>query len=144
MQRPQLTSAQSHQINISCILSGHLMFGIGYEYGINEHHAATCNVYPLLLPGVEELPFAISAGYGFYTGQEHWKGRLGLEYTMIVSPPDPDKRKVLPMVSFLSGLQYSDKRGNHYLSQIYVARFLKEARAPVAPIGIELRFGREL
>ncbi len=139
---PLQAGGKQHRINVSLILSGHLMFGAGYEYHFDDHHVLACHFYPAIIPGISELPFAFSAGYGYYTGGGRWKGRFGLEYTMIISPPDPEKRKTLPMICFLPGLQYSIAKAHHIMSQLYLARFLKETRVPMAPIGIELRFGK--
>jgi hypothetical protein len=90
-----------HQFHFSLTLSGHILFGAGYTYWLNDEHAFEATVYPLLLPG-KGFPFAVSAGYGFYPGGEHLKAKVGGEMTLLISPPDPERRKNNAVVKFYS------------------------------------------
>jgi len=131
-----------NRMKFSFTLSGHMLFGLGYEYGFDEHHAVNLTVFPLLIPG-KGLPYALSAGYDYYFKGENWKPKIGAAFTLLVSPPDPDKRKTMPMIVFTPGIQYLSQKDS-FLSQIWVAWFLKKARFPVAPIGLEFLYGREM
>ena len=128
-----------HQVNFSITLSGHILFGAGYTYWFNDNHAVEATIYPLMVPG-KGFPFALSAGYGFYPGGEYWRGKLGTEMTLLVSPPGPDKRKTMPMLSFTPGFLY--KTGKSTIqSEIWYSWFLKNARKKMSFTGIELKYG---
>ncbi len=140
--RPVQSSDAYNSVQVSVTLSGHVMIGVGFEHGIDRHHAVQIMVYPLIVPG-KGFPFALQAGYNYYSGRAHWKGKLGLAGGLIVSPPDPDKRKFLSMILITPGIQYVDGN-NHYNGALWLARFLGQTNQkwPIVPIGIEARYGR--
>ncbi len=140
---PVQSSDIYNRVHVSVTLSGHIFFGVGFEHSFTEHHALQLTVYPLVVPG-KGLPFALQAGYNYYSGGLHWKGKLGFASGVIVSPPDPDKRRYLPMLMFTPGVQYADKN-NFYNSELWLARFFGKTNQkwPIVPIGIEARYGRK-
>jgi hypothetical protein len=134
---------QRHQINLSCTLSGHILLGVGYSYWFDAHQALQATIYPLMLPG-EGWPYAFNAGYGYYFGDSPWRPKVGLDFAMIVSPPDPDQRKTLSLLNFSPGLQYRFD-DNVLLSQIWLSYFVsKKTRSKFAPTGLEFQYGRAL
>ena len=131
------------RVHISFTLSGHLLFGVGFEHGFTNHHALRVAVFPLLIPG-KGLPFAFKAGYNYYTGGSRWKGKLGADVAILVSPPDPQKRKIMPMIVITPGLQYALKEGQYVSFQPWLAWFFKETNRKFGPIGLEFTYDYSL
>lgn len=130
-----------NRLNASITLSGHFLFGFGFEHGFDEHHALQAMVFPLLIPG-KGMPFALHVGYNYYFEGETWRAKIGFGYALLVSPPDPQKRKVMPMLLFTPGLAYRFKKSeNSLLFQPWLAYFLKHANRRFAPIGLEFQYG---
>ncbi len=123
-------------------LSGHILLGVGVEHGFNHNHAVQFTVYPLLLPG-KGFPFALSTGYSYYFHGSRWRAKLGGEFGLLVSPPDPDKRRVLPLFSLVPGIQYRFNDQQFLTTQIWISYFMGKANVPVAPTAIEFRYGRQ-
>ncbi len=142
--QPAQSSDMYNRVHVSVTLSGHILFGVGVEHGFTEHHALQITVYPLVVPG-KGFPFAMQAGYNYYWGGSLWKGKVGFAGGVIVSPPDPDKRRYLPMLMLTPGVRYADK-DNFYTGALWLARFLGKTNQkwPIVPIGIEARYGRAL
>jgi len=132
-----------HQLSFSFTLSGHLLFGLGYTYWLDHQQAIQVTAFPLIVPGEGGRPFAFNAGYGYYSNTEPWRFKAGLELTCLVSPPDPEKRKVLLLLNAVPGVQY-DFGQNSVLSQIWISYFLNQAKGKVFPTGLEFRYGRQL
>jgi len=131
-----------NRIHFSFTLSGHLLFGVGFEHGFSERHALQVTVFPLILPG-KGFPFAFHGGYNYYTGGSQWKGKLGAGFVLLVSPPDPQERKVMPMLLFTPGVQYGFDNEDHLTFQPWLAYFLGEANRRFAPIGLEFIYNHK-
>ncbi len=125
-----------NRIGISFVLSGHLLFGLKAEHFFDAHQCIQATIYPIIVPG-KKFPFAFTAGYNYFTGGNHWQGKLGAEFGMIVSPPDPQKRKILPMLNFTPGVRYVRQNGNTLGGNFWLSYFLKKTRHKVAPTGLE-------
>ncbi|GEM_PF-1558158 len=133
-----------NRLHVSFTLGGHLLFGVGFEHGFSNHHALQATVYPLLIPG-KGMPFAFHAGYNYYFSGEKWRAKMGVGYAFLVSPPDPNQRKVMPMLLFTPGISYHFKdSADNLLFQPWLAYFLKHANRRFAPIGLEFRYGHVL
>ncbi len=128
-----------NRVGISFVLSGHLMFGLNVQHFFDAHNGIEATVFPLLIPG-KKFPFAFSAGYRYVTGGQHWQGTVGAAFAMIVSPPDPQRRKVLPMFSVMPGLRYVRTNGQTFGGNLWLSYFLKKTRRKVAPTGLEFRY----
>jgi len=144
MVQPARSGEAYNRVNVSFTISGHSLLGLGFEHAFNAHHALQITAYPLIVPG-NGFPFALQAGYNYYFNGSHWQGKLGGCFALLVSPPDPQERKYLPMVLLTPGLQYTDGL-NYYSADIWLAHFLKKTNSkwPVLPIGLEAVYGREL
>ncbi len=59
---------------------------------------------------------------------------------VIASPPDPDKRKFLPLINFVPGLVYFDGSQNEYAVEAWLS-FLP-IQKKFAPTGLEIQYGR--
>jgi len=90
------------------------------------------------------FPFALSAGYGYYFNGNKWRARLGGEFALLVSPPDPDKRKLLSLVNLVPGVQYQIDGKQFVGAQLWLSYFFGKANVPAAPTAIEFRYGRIL
>lgn len=134
---------QIDRINVSFTLSGHILLGIGYEHFFDTNHAAQFTFFPVFLPG-KDLPFAFNAGYGYYTKGDPWRGKVGLNFTLLISPPDPEKRKVMPLLCLTPGVAYRVNDLNEGLSQVWLAYFLGKANRKFAPIGLEFQYNKKL
>ena len=133
------------RVHFSFILSGHLLFGLGYEYGFDQNHSVQLTLFPLMYPG-EGFPFAVTAGYGYRFDAEPWRAKIGLDFAAIISPPDPEKRKIMPILMITPGVEYLQSQNNSFSTQFWLARFLKKAnhKLPLMPIGWEFKYGRNL
>jgi len=129
-----------NRVIFSLTLSGHILTGVGFEHGFDTHHALQVTAYPFMLPG-KGLPFAFSAGYNYYYGRNKWRGKIGGAFALLVSPPDPDKRKTMPLLLLTPGIQYHFDPSNSAVFQPWLAVFLKKAKHRFAPIGLEFRYG---
>ncbi len=129
---------KSHQINLSFTLSGHILFGVGYSYFWNEHQGVQTIFY--LVPE-KGLPFGITAGYNYCWSEGKWRPNLGAEFMVLASPPDPEKRKFLPMLKLVPGIRYDFNGEQNLNSRLWIAYFLKSTRVRIAPIGIEFLYG---
>jgi hypothetical protein len=137
------SSNHYNRVHLSVTLSGHVLFGIGFEHFLAEQHAIQATVFPLMAPG-KGFPFALSGGYAYYTREDRWRGKLGVEVTAIVSPPAPDRRRILPLLNIMPGLEYSFDGSNSIQTQLWLAFFLKKYKRRFAPIGIDCRYARSL
>ena len=125
-----------NRIGLSFVLSGHLIFGVKVEHFFDAQQCVQATIYPLIIPG-KKFPFAFSTGYNYFTNGAHWQVKLGAEFAMIVSPPDPHKRKILPMLNFTPGVRYLRANGQSLGGTIWLSYFLKKVRHKVAPTGLE-------
>ena len=125
-----------NRIGISFVLSGHLLFGVKVQHFFDAQNCVQATFYPLLIPG-KKFPFAFGLGYNYFTNGQHWQGKLGAEFAMIVSPPDPQKRKVLPMLNFTPGFRYVRQNGQSIGGNLWLSYFLKKTRHKIAPTGLE-------
>lgn len=130
----------NHRVQMSLTLSGHLLLGIGYCYFWDAHQGAQATFY---LAPEKGLPYGLAAGYQWEWGNRKWQPTLGAEFMVLASPPDPEKRKFLPMILINPGLSYQLDNEQIVQSRLWVAYFLKRARVKVAPIGLELVYGRK-
>ena len=140
---PQILQAgnnSSNQLNFSITLSGHILFGFGYTHWLNHNHTLETTLYIIPEKG---LPFGLNGGYAYYTNGSRWRMKFGGEFTLLVSPPDPDKRKVMPMINFVPGVQYSFD-DNTVMSQLWLSYFPIKANKKFSPTGLEFRYGRNL
>jgi len=135
--------ASFNKIHFSFTLSGHLLLGLGFERGFDTYNAVQITFFPLLIPG-KGLPFAASAGYNYYLGTSRWRPKLGAAFTLLVSPPDPDKRRLMPMLVLTPGADYVFNNGDYLLMQPWLAFILAKAKRTFAPIGMEFTYGRLL
>ena len=81
-----------NRLHISFTLSGHLLFGAGIEHSFNDRHSIQVTGFPLMWPG-KGFPLAVTAGYGYRFNTEPWRAKLGVDFALLVSPPDPDARR---------------------------------------------------
>ncbi len=134
-----------NRVHFSFTLSGHLLFGAGFEYGFNDQHSIQVTGFPLMWPG-KGFPFAFSAGYGYHFNTQPWRAKLGVDFALLVSPPDPEKRRTMPMLMFTPGIEYLQKNNHSVSTQFWLAHFLKETNKKIflAPIGWEFRYSRDL
>ncbi len=129
--------AQSqNRVGISFALSGHLMFGLKFEHYFDNNQNVQVTVFPLLVPG-KKFPFAFTAGYNYFLGDGKWQTRIGAEFAMIVSPPDPEKRKILPMINLVPGFRYNKSDTQAFGGGLWISYFLKKTRKPIFPTGLE-------
>jgi hypothetical protein len=66
--------------------------------------------------------------------------KLGGDVTVIISPPDPEDRRVLPLITFSPGVQYVFESKNTLTPQLWLSYF--PTQRLVAPTGIEVLYGR--
>ncbi len=134
-----------NRLHFSFTLSGHLLFGVGVEHGFNDRHSVQVTGFPLMWPG-KGFPFSFTAGYGYHFNTAPWRARLGLDFGMFISPPDPDTRRTMPMLMFTPGVEYLLRNNNPVSSQFWFAHFLKKTnkRIFIAPIGWEFRYHHTL
>ncbi|WP_457565293.1 hypothetical protein [Caldithrix abyssi] len=126
-----------NRIGVSFVLSGHLMFGLKFQHYFDSNQNVQVTFFPLLMPG-KKFPFALTTGYNYFIGQGKWQTRVGAEFALIVSPPDPDKRKILPMINLTPGFRYNRTNEQSLSGSIWVSYFLKKTRKPIFPTGVEL------
>lgn len=129
---------KTHQINFSVTLSGHILFGIGYSWFFNDNHAIQATFLSIPEKG---FPFGINTGYNYYWAGEKWRPNLGGEFTLLVSPRDPDKRRVLPLIKLVPGIRYDIREYHSINSRLWVAYFPTSKRIRIAPIGLDFRYG---
>ena len=129
-----------NQINFSFTLSGHIILGIGYSCSFDKNNGVQTTL--LIIPE-KGLPFGLNGGYYYLTDGEKWRGKLGAEFTLLVSPPNPDRRKCLPMFNFVPGVQYSFDKNNTIMPQLWIS-YLPTVNRKIVPTGLELRYGRRL
>lgn len=130
----------NHRVQMSLTLSGHLLLGIGYGYFWDAHQGVQTTFY---LAPEKGLPYGLAAGYQWEGANRKWQPTLGAEFMMLASPPDPEKRKFLPMIKIDPGVNYQLDDEQIIQSRIWVAYFLKRTRAKVAPIGLEFIYSRK-
>lgn len=129
-----------HQIQFSVTLSGHLIFGLGYTYYWNIHQGWQANFY--LIPE-KGLPFGLSTGYNHIWGETKWRPNLTADFMILASPPDPVQRKYLSMIKLVPGIQYDFGSDQNLNSRLWIAYFLRQKRAKIAPIGLEVMYGHQ-
>lgn len=134
-----------NRLHVSCTLSGHILFGCAYEHGFNDTHAVHVSLFPLIIPG-KGLPFAFAAGYNYYFDTSPWQPKLGLDFAAIVSPPDPDKRKMMPLLMVTPGVVYVQNDQNSFMTEFWLAHFLTETnqKFPLLPIGWKFDYGYKM
>jgi hypothetical protein len=137
----QAAENKTQQINFSITLSGHILFGIGYSYFLTDNHAVQTTLF--LIPE-KGFPFGINAGYNYFWEGEKWRPNLGTEFTLLVSPPDPDKRRVLPLIKLIPGIRYDFNEIHNLNSRLWIAYFPTSKRVRVAPIGLDFKYGYNL
>ncbi len=135
--------ASFNRFTVSLGLSGHILLGVGLEHGFDGHHAVRVTVFPVVLPG-KGFPFAFSAGYGYYFNGSKWRAGLGGEFALLVSPPDPHKRKFLPLLNLVPAVQYQIDGKQFVDARLWLSYFFGRANVPVAPTAIVFRYGRNL
>jgi len=138
---PIARAGDTHQINFSFTLSGHILLGIGYAYGFDAHHFVQATWFIVPEKG---FPFALNGGYNYFFKGETWRPNLGLETVVIASPSDLVKRKYLPLITFVPGICYQGDDTHAINSRLWLAYFPVKARKKVAPIGIEFKYGNFL
>ncbi|NOX87809.1 MAG: hypothetical protein GXO77_02205 [Calditrichaeota bacterium] len=131
-----MRAKESNRLGISLVLSGHIFIGVKYRHFFNDNHSVQFTFYPLLIPG-KKFPFAFSTGYDYFVGDGKWQGKLGAEFAAIVSPPDPDQRKILPLLNFTPGFRYNSHADQALGGALWLSYFLKKANRKVAPTGLE-------
>jgi len=135
-------TAQVPEVGFSFILSGAIMFGPHFGYWIDNHQCLEASVLAAWEKQII-FPFALNGGYSYYLGNKSWQPKLGLQYSLLISPihhkSENDPRSV-SLISLVPGFQY---RSNDFhqtaKGQIWVAFFLKEKK--VAPIALEGIYG---
>lgn len=134
-----------NRVHFSFTLSGHLLFGAGFEHGFNDQHSIQVTGFPLMWPG-KGFPFAFTAGYGYHFNTQPWRAKLGFDFALIVSPPDPDIRKTLPMLMFTPGVAYQFKNNKSVSTQFWLTHFLSDTNKKlfIAPIGWEFQYSSDL
>lgn len=136
------TNPSWNRVCISVTLSGHILAGIGLEHGFNGQQSVHVDVYPVVVPG-GGLPFAVSGGYNYYFLDGDWQPLLGLDFTVMFSPPDPKERKSLLMLNLRPGMRYQAGNRHSLAAELWLARFLnnKNKRWPLMPIGLRTSYG---
>ena len=112
---------------------------IGYSYGFDKNNTVQTTL--LIIPE-KGLPFGLNGGYFYLTDGEKWRGKLGAEFTLLFSPPDPDRRKCLPMFNFVPGVQYSFDKNNTIMPQLWIS-YLPTDNKKIVPTGLEFRYGKK-
>ncbi|MDZ7319555.1 MAG: hypothetical protein ONB11_10395 [candidate division KSB1 bacterium] len=135
-----MATESAHQVQLSTTLSGHMMLGLGYTYYWNVHQGWQTIFY--LIPE-KGWPYGISTGYNHLWGEKKWRPNLTADFMVLASPPDPAKRKYLTMFKLVPGIQYDFKSDQNLNSRLWIAYFLKQTRAKIAPIGLELMYGHK-
>ncbi|HID38253.1 MAG TPA: hypothetical protein EYP36_01905 [Calditrichaeota bacterium] len=133
----KICAQEAHQLNLSVTLSGHIFIGVGYTYSFDQNWQAGATV---LLAPETGLPFAFNIGGGYLSNGQNWRARLWGEYMIIASPPDPDKRKILPMINFVPGVVYYDGKHNEYSAEVWLSYLPVQKK--FAPTGLEFQYGR--
>ncbi|MCD4693354.1 MAG: hypothetical protein K8R79_10600 [Calditrichales bacterium] len=131
----------SNQLNLSITLSGHILFGFGYTHWLDDNNTVGGTLYIIPEKGA---PFGLNGGYAYFTNGERWRMKLGAELTLLVCPPDPDKRKILPMINFVPGVQYAINDENFVMSQLWLSYLPVKANVKFAPTGLEFIYGKRL
>ncbi len=131
--------SDKNQLNFSFTLSGHIILGIGYSYGFGENNGLQTTL--LIIPE-KGLPFGLNGGYFYLTDGEKWRGKLGAEFTLLVSPPDTERRKCLPMFNFVPGVQYPFDKNNAITPQLWIS-YLPTGNRKILLTGIEFRYGKK-
>lgn len=129
----------AHQVHFSITLSGHVLLGVGYTYYWNLHQGWQSNVY--LIPE-KGLPYGIATGYNYLWGGTKWRPNFAADVMVLASPPDPVKRKYLAMVRLVPGIQYEFNNDQSMNSRLWIAYFLRQPRAKIVPIGLEVMYGQ--
>ena len=132
--------AQYQGIHISVLLSGHIMIGVGYEYGLSENHGLQATAF---LAPEAGMPFALTAGYIYHFDDGRWRTGLGLDGGVIVSPDIEGKRKRLYMLSLTPQYGYYDREGAIGL-KAWLSWLPFNANRSFAPTGLELFYGPAL
>ncbi len=131
-----------NRVVFSLGLSGHVFLGVGVEHGFNPHHAVQLTFYPVFFPG-KGFPLAVCAGYGYHVNGSRWQVKIGGEFALLVSPPDPQKRRVMPLLNLVPGVQYRIDEVQVISTRLWISYFLGKANVPIAPTVIEFSYGRK-
>ncbi len=125
------------QLNFSFTLSGHILIGIGYDYGfdINNKIRATIWIAP-----EKGIPYAYSAGYAYQFNNNQWQPELGIEYMVITSPPLETGRKKISLINLAPAINYQFDTPDILAARIWLSYLLQNGK--VAPTGLEFRYGR--
>lgn len=142
---PLLAQGSENQIHFSITLSGHVLLGVGITHWLDNSNTLMATAFlPLDLPerslAIEDFPFGFRAGYAYYGKGDPWRMKLGGDVTVIISPPDPEDRRVLPLITFSPGVQYVFESKNTVTPQLWLSYFPMQRL--VAPTGIEVLYGR--
>lgn len=130
------------RVTLSFTLSGHLLIGVGYEHGFNCEHALHFTTFPLIL-SEDGFPFSVTGGYKYYFSEKDWRPNLGVDFCLLVSPPAPDKRQIMPLLMLKPGIEYDFNYHQSAATNIWLARFLKGKKhpLPLMPIGLQFEYG---
>jgi hypothetical protein len=142
---PLRAQGSENQIHFSITLSGHVLLGVGFTHWVNQSNTLSATAFlPLELPekslAIEDFPFGFRAGYAYYGKGDPWRMKLGADMTVILSPPDPGERRVMPLITFSPGVQYTFESKNMVTPQLWLSYF--PMKRLVAPTGIEVLYGR--
>ncbi|MBN1619194.1 hypothetical protein JW890_00575 [candidate division WOR-3 bacterium] len=128
--------------DVSVILSGYVLAGFGYTRVLDERNAVSFGAYPLIVPA-QGFPFAFDAGYSYLIGENDFKAKLGAGFALIVSPPDPDRRKTLWLINLSPGARY-DFGEYSFSSEIWLSYFLGKSKTALYPTGIKFQWSGSL
>ncbi|MDP2423216.1 MAG: hypothetical protein U1C46_03465 [Bacteroidales bacterium] len=134
--------AQKPEVGVSLILSGAIMFGPYFSYRIDDHHCFEASV----LAAYEKklvFPFTLNGSYNYYVGSKNWRPKIGLQYSLLISPvrhKSEDDPGSLSLISLIPGVQYRwDNTRQNIIGQVWVSYFIKNKK--IFPIGLEGRYG---
>ena len=130
-------SSSYNQINFSVTLSGHILIGIGYDYGIDTNNKIRATVW---IAPEKGLPYAYSAGYAYLFNDNRWQPELGLEYMVITSPPLEKGRKSISLINLTPAVNYRFDTPDILAARVWLSYLLQNKK--IAPTGLEFRYGR--
>ncbi len=132
--------AQYQGVHVSVLLSGHIMIGVGYEYGLDDRNGLQATAF---LAPESGIPFSLTAGYVYHFDNGRWRTGLGMDAGIIVSPDIGEGRKNLYLLSLTPQYGYYDSEGAYGI-KAWLSWLPFNANHSFAPTGLELFYGPDL
>ena len=140
--RAQSFSPAKHQVTFSFTLSGHLLLSVGYGYFFDNHNAVQVSVHTV----TEKPPFVFgfNSGYNYYFLNKMWHPNIGAEVMLLLGPPDPENRRLFPMINIVPGIQYDFSKVHCLNGRLWASYMPTEKPFKITPTGIEFKYGYNL